>query len=145
MSYNNNPYMEGGAGYNDSSVGFIQPQQPISRKKAGVSPWIKFGLPVLVVVAIAAVVGGILGTRKSTTDGDASSSSSGESKGGKDDKVNSSAPIATATGKLEAGRYATATQSKYMIPIYPSAVGVFSRQGTGQWLNVHLDEHRALR
>lgn len=121
MSYNNNPYRDGGAGYNDSSVGFIQPQAPIQRKK-GVSPWIKFGLPVLVVVAIAAVVGGILGTRKSSSE-DESASSSGGSKGGKGDdgKINSSAPIATATDKLAAGRFAVETQSKYMIPVYPSA------------------------
>ncbi|KAG2014283.1 heparinase II/III family protein [Coprinopsis cinerea AmutBmut pab1-1] len=124
MAYNT-PYKEGGAGFNESSTGFIQPPRAPVPKKKGVSPWIKFGVPVIIVIAIAAVVGGVLGSRKSSSDsgddGDSDGSTSG-GKGGKGGSGSSGTPgVATATDKLDAGRFATATNSKYMIPVYPSA------------------------
>ncbi|KAJ3516886.1 hypothetical protein NMY22_g14095 [Coprinellus aureogranulatus] len=113
MSYgavpqNNSPYGASNAAYGESSTGFIN--NSIPQKKKGLSPWIKFGIPVLIVVVVAAVVGGVLGTRKKSGDG-ASSSGSGSS-GDKDGAVDSKAPIATATDILAAGVFATATQSK---------------------------------
>ncbi|KAF5337183.1 hypothetical protein D9611_003072 [Ephemerocybe angulata] len=112
------PYGNTDLAYTESSTGFINPRGPT--KKKGVSPWIKFGVPVLIVVIIAAVVGGILGSKAGKKDG-SSSTKSGGSSSDPDASVDPKAPIQTATDILVAGRFATATQSKYMIPIYPSA------------------------
>ncbi|KAG2008563.1 heparinase II/III family protein [Coprinopsis cinerea AmutBmut pab1-1] len=122
MSYNT-PYKE--VGFSDSSTGFIQPPQPpVPRThKKRISPWIKFGVPALIVIAIAAIVGGVLGSRKKSSDKNDDGNSEDSTDGGKDKNTDSgSLPgIATVTDKLEAGRFATATNSKYMIPVYPSA------------------------
>ncbi|KAJ2930733.1 hypothetical protein H1R20_g6367, partial [Candolleomyces eurysporus] len=122
MSYGavpqNSPYGNNDPAFTESATGFINPQgQAVPPKKRGLSPWIKFGIPVALVVIVAAVVGGVLGSRKSS-----SSSSSGSNSGkATGDEVPSNAPVATATNVLAAGRFATATDSKYMVPIYPSA------------------------
>ncbi|KAJ7765415.1 chondroitin AC/alginate lyase [Mycena maculata] len=87
----------------NQSTGFITPARP----KKGTSNWIKFGIPVAVLVIVAAVVGGILGTRKHTSAATSASASS-------------SAAAASASAKLADGLLATATNSYYMIPVYPS-------------------------
>ncbi|KAJ7492779.1 chondroitin AC/alginate lyase [Mycena latifolia] len=89
-------YGSGGAYYNESSAGFITPQR---HNKKRTSNWIKFGIPVLLLIIAGGVVGAILATRK---------------------KGNSSTAAASASAKLEVGRFATATNSEYMMPIYPS-------------------------
>jgi preprotein translocase subunit SecG len=115
------PYGNNDPAFTESATGFINPQGQAVAKKKGLSPWIKFGIPVALVVIVAAVVGGVLGSRKSSS---SSSSSSGSNSGkASGDEVASNAPVATATNVLAAGRFATATDSKYMVPIYPSAVG----------------------
>ncbi|KAJ6604490.1 chondroitin AC/alginate lyase [Mycena vulgaris] len=89
-------YGSGGAYYNESSAGFITPQRPTKKRT---SNWIKFGIPVLVLLIAGGVVGAILATRK---------------------KASSSTAAASASAKLEVGRFATATNSEFMMPIYPS-------------------------
>ncbi|KAJ6509377.1 chondroitin AC/alginate lyase [Mycena vitilis] len=103
MSYDNlnnqhQVYGSGGAYYNESSAGFITPQ----RKKKGISNWIKIGIPVLILLIAGGVVGAILATRKK-------SSSSSSAAGG-----------SSSASKIGAGRFATATNSEFMMPIYPS-------------------------
>ncbi|KAJ7606146.1 chondroitin AC/alginate lyase [Mycena polygramma] len=88
------------------STGYITPAQPAKR---GTSKWIKIGIPVAVLVIIAAVVGGVVGSRKSSSS--AATSAAGSS----------AAASSQASAKLAAGIFATATNSLYMIPIYPSA------------------------
>lgn len=129
MSYNNSPYPEGGSGFNESSTGFIQPSRPAPPRKKALSPWVKFGVPVAIVIIIAAIIGGVVGSKKSSgdEDGDSSSSSNsgsdGSSNGGKDgkDSPKATGAIATATEILEAGRFATTTNAQFMVPVYPSA------------------------
>jgi uncharacterized membrane protein len=103
------PYASGDPYYNESS-GFITPSSP----KKGTSNWIKFGIPVAVIVIVGAVVGGVLGTR----------SSHGGSGGG-GGKAAGNAESSAASVKAQLGRYATATNSEYLMPIYPSTVSIF--------------------
>ncbi|KAG6862450.1 hypothetical protein C0995_011890 [Termitomyces sp. Mi166 len=102
---NPSPYGSGDPYYNESS-GFITPH-PVKKRT---SNWLKIGVPVLIVVIIGAVLGGVLGSRASKTNGESSNSSS------KSEAAASSA----ASVKLEVGRFATATNSEFMMPIYPS-------------------------
>ncbi|KAH8827651.1 heparinase II/III family protein [Flagelloscypha sp. PMI_526] len=76
-------------------------------KKQGVSPWIKFGLPVFVLVAVGAIVGGVLGSKASKNNSSGSASAE-------------AAASSAASAKLEIGRFATATNSEFMVPVYPS-------------------------
>ncbi|KAJ7069624.1 chondroitin AC/alginate lyase [Mycena amicta] len=85
---------------------------PATRKKRGTSNWIKFGIPVLVIVIIGAVVGGVVATRKKKSSSAVSASSSAASA--------SAAASAAASAKEAIGLLATATNSLYMVPIYPS-------------------------
>jgi hypothetical protein len=113
LGSNNNPspYGSGDPYYNQSS-GYITPHKPVRKRT---SNWIKFGVPLLVVVVIVAVVVGVVvGTRKSTT------SSRAANAGSSGDAAASSA----ASAKLAVGRFAIATDSEFMVPIYPSTVSL---------------------
>jgi hypothetical protein len=96
----------GDPNYNESS-GFITPH----RVKKRTSNWIKFGIPVLILVIAGAVVGGVLGGRKSKGKSGGAGSASGEA-----------AASSAASVKNAIGRFATATDSEFMRPIYPSTV-----------------------
>jgi len=118
LSPGSSPY--GNAGYSESSAAFIPSSQgATSKPKKGLSPWVKFGVPVAIVVIAGAVVAGIFLSKKNSS---TSADGKGGLAGGKDASVDSKAPIATATDLLAAGRFATATNTKYLVPVYPSAV-----------------------
>jgi hypothetical protein len=76
--------------------------------KKRTSNWIKFGVPVAIIVIVGAVVGGILGSRSSKSSGG----------GGSGDAAAESA----ASAKAQIGIFPTATNSQYLVPIYPSTV-----------------------
>ncbi|KAJ7442257.1 chondroitin AC/alginate lyase [Mycena latifolia] len=99
-SHNHQVYQNDNPAYTQST-GYITPAKPAKRT----SKWIKIGIPVVVVIVAGAVVGGILGSRKSKSSSAATSSA---------------AAAASASAKLAAGVFATATNSEYMIPVYPS-------------------------
>ncbi|TFK56547.1 heparinase II/III family protein [Heliocybe sulcata] len=99
----NSPYGSGDPYYSEST-GFLGAQ---SGRRKGMSNWIKFGVPVLIVVIIAAVVGGVVGTRKhNSTTADAQSSQASAS--------------SAASAKAAIGIFPTGTNSQYMLPLYPS-------------------------
>ena len=103
---NPSPYGSGDPYYNEST-GFITPNNP----KKGRSKWVKIGIPVAVVLVAAAIaVGVFFGIGKNNTK--SSSSNSGTSS-------NSGSSADDGTGML-----ATATDSLYLLPIYPSTVSV---------------------
>jgi len=79
---------------------------PTPRKRT--SNWIKFGIPVLIVVIAGAVIGGIFGSRKHKSGGSSSSASA------------TAEASSVASEKLSVGRFATATDSEFMVPIYPT-------------------------
>ncbi|KIY45778.1 hypothetical protein FISHEDRAFT_48820 [Fistulina hepatica ATCC 64428] len=112
QSPNLNPYGSGDPYYNEST-GYITPARP---PRKGVSPWIKFGIPVLVAVIVAAVVGGVLGSRAAND----SKTSSKTAAAGSNITAAATDASAAVTIKEEVGRYATATNSEWMMPIYPS-------------------------
>ncbi|KAF8578727.1 heparinase II/III family protein [Ramaria rubella] len=95
------PYRSGDPYYNES--GYYPPP-----KKKGLSPWVKFGIPVLLIIIIAAVLGGVLGTRH---DKNASASSSGAA-----DPASASSAVAA---KNAVGIFPISTDS-YELPVYPS-------------------------
>ncbi|KAG1784122.1 chondroitin AC/alginate lyase [Suillus placidus] len=99
----NSPYGSGDPYYNESS-GYITPAR--SPKKT-ISKWVKFGVPVAIVVIAGAVLGGVLGSRSSKN---ASASSSAAA---------SAAATSAISAKNDIGRFATATDSQYLVPIYP--------------------------
>ncbi|KZV93736.1 hypothetical protein EXIGLDRAFT_835549, partial [Exidia glandulosa HHB12029] len=83
---------------------------PPPRKR--ISPWIKFGIPVAILVIVAAVLGGVLGTRHSKNSS-ASSTGSGDGSG--------SGPSAGDGGGNSnvQGVFATSTDA-YFLPVYPT-------------------------
>lgn len=105
----NQPY---GSNLYNESTGYLPPQKP----KKGISNWIKFGIPVLILVIAGAVVGGIVGSKKSSK----SAAASGGSGGGS----NPGAANSAISAKSAIGRFATATDTNYFMPVYPSTVSV---------------------
>jgi hypothetical protein len=92
-----------------------QHQSSVPGKKP-ISKWIKLGIPLFIVAAIVGiVVGAVVGTRKNSN---RSSSGATGSSG-----VPGSASSAV-SGQLAIGRFATATDSEYLVPLYPSTVSV---------------------
>ncbi|KAF5309497.1 hypothetical protein D9619_012428 [Psilocybe cf. subviscida] len=108
------PYASGNPDYT-ASAGYITPHPAPKRRT---NNWIKFGVPVLVIVIIAAVVGGVVGSRKSNNNKTASSGSKADSSPDSPDA--SAAASSAASVKLAVGRFATATNSEFMVPVYPS-------------------------
>jgi hypothetical protein len=106
----NSPYGPGDSPnpYAQSSMGYIAPA-PLPKKRT--SNWIKFGIPVAIIVIVAAVVGGIFGSRRTSN-----SSALAEI------RTLLAAASSAASVKSAVGRYATGTNSKFMVPVYPSTV-----------------------
>ena len=100
----NTPYGSGDPYYN-SSTGYITPQQP---QKKTVSNWIKFGVPVGILVIVGAILGGVLGSRAS-----------------KNSSTTSAAAVTSAIqAKNAIGVFPTGTDSLYMLPLYPATVRI---------------------
>jgi len=95
------PYGSGDPYYNESS-GYISP--PAAKK--GVSNWIKVGVPVVVLLIAGAVVGGIFGSRHHSSVANSTSAAAAAS--------------SVASVKHEIGIFPTATDSEFMMPIYPA-------------------------
>lgn len=85
------------------------------QKKKGISPWIKFGLPILVVVAIAAIVAGVVASRKSKK------SSAIASSPGSSNSPNGSPAGPGKTGLDGLAVFPVATDT-YELPVYPKTV-----------------------
>lgn len=103
----NNPYNSGEGFYGESS-GFLP---PTSRKKR-TSPWIKFGIPLLIIIAAGAILGGIFGSRASHKNGGTDNTLSNPS-----DPAAASSAVAN---KQKIGVFPTGTDS-YGLPIYPTS------------------------
>jgi hypothetical protein len=84
--------------------------RPRPTPKKRISNWVKFGIPIALLVIAGAVVGGIFGSRKSH------SSSSSNSP--------SAAASSAASVKSAIGEFPTATDSFYGVPLYPSTVSL---------------------
>ena len=126
------PYGSGKPYYTQSS-GYIAsgPAAAKSSKKN----WLKFGIPIAILVIVGAVVGGVLGSRTSKKNSNSSNNNSnnsnGNSNGGPKNGLN---------------RLPTSTDSFYGMPIYPSSVSLFSRSPIGCWnLTLLFFFHLAIR
>ena len=108
----NSPYAAYYNNNNNQSTGYLPPQQP----KKPLSKWIKFGIPLAILVIAGAVVGGVVGSRSSSNDNKSSNS------GGTSSSNPSVAASAAISAKTAVGRFATATDSFFQVPLYPSTV-----------------------
>ncbi|TCD65659.1 hypothetical protein EIP91_002332 [Steccherinum ochraceum] len=106
----NSPYGSGDP-YYSASTGYITPA-PMKRR---VSNWVKIGVPVLIVVIVAAVLGGVLGSRAHNNNKNASASGAADTS-----PTGEAAASNAASVKNAIGVYPTATDSLYLLPIYPS-------------------------
>jgi hypothetical protein len=96
--------------YSNSSTGFISPTN--AKKSVGKNKWIKFGVPVGVLVVAGAVVAAVLATRHHGHNSSSSSKNSGSP----------AAASSAISAKNAVGVFATATNSEFMVPLYPSTV-----------------------
>ncbi|KAF8205709.1 heparinase II/III family protein [Mycena galopus ATCC 62051] len=94
----------------DGSAGYVTP----ATRKKGTSNWIKFGIPVLIIIIVAAVVGGVVGSRKKSSSSSTAASASQQS------SAAAASASAAASAAAALGRFAVATDSEFMMPIYPS-------------------------
>ncbi|KAI0048326.1 heparinase II/III family protein [Auriscalpium vulgare] len=95
--------------YYHESTGYITPSRPAKR---GISKWIKFGLPILILVIAGAVVGGVVGSHHSGSKS-SSSSAAGSTPG--------AAEVSSAvSAKNAVGRFATGTNTEFFMPEYPA-------------------------
>ncbi|KAE9406062.1 hypothetical protein BT96DRAFT_915564 [Gymnopus androsaceus JB14] len=96
------------------SSGYIAPPNNEKPRGKPTSKWIKFGIPIAILVIIAIVVGAVVGTKKNKT----SSSSSPAAQSSAAAAASSSSANA-AIEELATGKFAAATNSLYMVPIFP--------------------------
>jgi hypothetical protein len=115
------PMSSGNPYASQSPRGFEQPQKK-SRKKL----WIIIGVIVALLVIIGAVLGGVLGSRSSNDSSSGGSKSAADSASG---NGNAGAPSGVSNVNSEAltatneNRYlAIATDSEWMLPVYPTGV-----------------------
>lgn len=99
----NTPYGSGDPYYN-SSTGYVAPAQP---QKKQISNWIKFGVPIAVLVIAGAILGGVFGSRANKNSQNA---------------LAGSAATSAVQAKNAIGIFPTGTDSLYMLPLYPATV-----------------------
>ncbi|TFY52480.1 hypothetical protein EVG20_g10532 [Dentipellis fragilis] len=104
------PYGSGDPYYHESS-GYITPQKPPARGRK----WIWIAVPIAIAVIVAAVVGGVVGSRNHKDSSSSSSSNAAQGSGGGEGAASSAASVKNAIGI-----FATATNSDYLMPVYPS-------------------------
>ncbi|KAI0375202.1 hypothetical protein BV20DRAFT_960295 [Pilatotrama ljubarskyi] len=87
-----------------------------SRPKTRSRKWLWIGVPVAIVVILAAVLGGVLGSRahKNNSNNSSSAAAAGSSPTGE------AAASQAASIKEAVGLFPTATDSQYLLPLYPS-------------------------
>lgn len=126
-NYQNSPYPPDT--YHNES-GYMTP----AIKKKGLSPWVKIGVPVLLLVIAGAVVGGVIGSRSHNKNVSTASSSGGNS--------NPAAASSAVSAKNAIGIFPTSTDS-YELPVYPSTVSPLAIQ---EWLGLiiwtFIDQYR---
>lgn len=120
------PMSSGNPYASQSPRGFDQPQKK-SKKKM----WIIIGAIIALLIIIGAVLGGVLGSRASNNSSDGGSRSSADQVNGGSGNGNAGAPSGVsnvnseAVTATDAGRYlAIATDSAWMLPVYPTGVSV---------------------
>lgn len=106
------PYGSGDP-YYSASTGYIA---PVSGKKP-LSPWVKFGIPVGILVVAGAVVAGVLASRHHSHNSSTSSSSSSS-------PGSPAAASSAVSAKNAVGIFPTGTNSEFMVPVYPSTVSL---------------------
>lgn len=115
----NSPYAAGDPYYNQST-GYISPPNNEKPKGKSTSKWIKFGIPIALLVIIAVVVGAVVGVKESKK----SSTSSSPAAQSAAAAAQSSSSVNAVLAELATGKFAAATNSLYMVPIWPQVVSL---------------------
>ncbi|KAF8317065.1 hypothetical protein DL93DRAFT_2125146 [Clavulina sp. PMI_390] len=90
------------------------------KQRRGASPWLKFGVPLAIVLVLGAVLGGVLGTQLNKKSSNDNSTGSGGSGSSTSLSPGASSSLAASVSSAKANlRFATGTDT-YMLPIYPS-------------------------
>jgi hypothetical protein len=118
------PYGSGDPYYN-ASTGYISPANP----KKSPNKWIKIGIPIGILVVAGAVVAGVLASRHHSHNSSSSSSSPGSP----------AAASSALSAKNAVGVFPTGTDSEFMVPIYPSTVGLITFEVYFRCLTCLLD------
>jgi hypothetical protein len=118
------PYGSGDPYYN-ASTGYISPANP----KKSLNKWVKIGVPIAILVIAGAVVAGVLATRHHSHNSSSSSSSPGSP----------AAASSALSAKNAVGIFPTGTDSEFMVPLYPSTVGLINSRFIFDVLPVLLD------
>ena len=108
------PYGSGDPYYSKSSGYIASGAAPAKSSKRN---WLKFGIPIAVIVIVGAVVGGVLGSR--------SSKKNDTSTGGNNSNSNNNGNNPNGGPKNGLNRLPTSTDPFYGMPIYPSSVSLF--------------------
>lgn len=109
---NRSPYGSGDPYYN-ASTGYISPSNP----KKPLNKWVKFGIPVAILVIAGAVTAGVVASHHHSNNSSSKSSSSSTS-------GSPAAASSAVSAKNAVGIFPTATDSEFMVPLYPSTVGL---------------------
>ena len=108
------PYGSGDPYYSKSS-GYMA--SGAATAKSSKRNWLKFGIPIAVIVIVGAVVGGVLGSRTSKKNNNSSGDNNGNDNNGNGNP--------TGGPKNGLNRLPTSTDPFYGMPIYPSSVSLF--------------------
>ncbi|KAF9068310.1 chondroitin AC/alginate lyase [Rhodocollybia butyracea] len=114
MSYhnaNNQNYSTQNLNSSIDDNGYRTPLVQEKPRGKSTSKWLKFGIPIAILVIVGLVVGLVVGLKSKKDSSPAAQSSAAAAA--------SSASVNSALQALATGRFATATNSLYMVPIYP--------------------------
>ncbi|KAH7104948.1 chondroitin AC/alginate lyase [Auriculariales sp. MPI-PUGE-AT-0066] len=88
--------------------------------RKGTSPWVKFGIPIAILIVLGAVLGGVLGTQLNKNNKASSNSSNGNGSGSNSGGSNSNGGGSNSGGGTTTAGYFPVSTNAYFLPVYPT-------------------------